>query len=581
MNNVLKNLATVYTVIKKSKNFDEATENIINICKEDAAGLAKYFQEGKVFELSLLSVLVVNGLEGSGYIKIRNIRNELKIEHMALWLIYLERIHALRNKEILISKPQDDESSEFMNNEIAINPKILNAIIQNKPYDYYLKMKKEFKDILDLFSYIDDICFDNERTYYRNRFKKPDNQKDTEEIVEKIIQLLQRHNHFPFIQFLLSLKLEAEDLILYVIIIWDFIRGKRRSSAQRILDSLGFSEVKTLRYVQRLRSGKNQLIEDNLIERQDSDEDEHPLFSLAAGDDLYFTLSEKSIEFLFEYEVIARDTKKKAKRFKHKNKNNIIPAGSIKEIKLFFPKKSATNIENIYEALNDERMKGIQARLEEQGMPKGICILFYGYPGTGKTESVKQIARKTGRDLYWVNLSETKSMWYGQTEKLVRKIFTDYQEYAETCEKTPILVLNEADALLSKRKEVDRSIDQTENTIQNIILEEMENFNGILIATTNMLLNLDKAFERRFLFKVEFMKPSMKIRAKIWQSKLSFLSQEDCEELAEKYEFSGGEIDNIAKKCIIYEVINGRKPNFFEIESFCEEEKWNADFYYI
>ena len=91
-------------------------------------------------------------------------------------------------------------------------------------------------------------------------------------------------------------------------------------------------------------------------------------------------------------------------------------------------------------------------------------------------------------------------MWYGESEKIVKGIFTRYKRMCKRSSVKPILLFNEADAILSKRHNMDggRSTDQTENTIQNIILEEMEKLDGILIATTNLADNLDKAFERRF-----------------------------------------------------------------------------------
>jgi SpoVK/Ycf46/Vps4 family AAA+-type ATPase len=111
-----------------------------------------------------------------------------------------------------------------------------------------------------------------------------------------------------------------------------------------------------------------------------------------------------------------------------------------------------------------------------------------------------------------VDISKTKSMWFGQSEKIIKDIFDRYRSRVKQAQKTresiPILLLNEADAVICKRRETEGSnLAQTENAMQNIILEEMEKLEGILIATTNLTQNMDKAFERRFLFKVEFEKP--------------------------------------------------------------------------
>src|SRR5690606_22400642 len=115
------------------------------------------------------------------------------------------------------------------------------------------------------------------------------------------------------------------------------------------------------------------------------------------------------------------------------------------------------------------------------------------------------------------------------------------KSYAKNCLLKPILLFNEADAIIGKRKEIGSSnVDQTENTIQNILLEELEGFDGIFLATTNLVKNLDAAFDRRFLFKIEFHKPETSIKAKIWNSKMPVLTEDECKMLASRFDFSGG-----------------------------------------
>jgi SpoVK/Ycf46/Vps4 family AAA+-type ATPase len=92
------------------------------------------------------------------------------------------------------------------------------------------------------------------------------------------------------------------------------------------------------------------------------------------------------------------------------------------------------------------------------------------------------------------------------------------------------------------------------------------------MATTNLTNNLDKAFDRRFLFKVEFKNPSIEAAANIWKSKLPFLKKKDALFLAEKFPFSGGQIDNIAKKSEIEFVLNNKRPSLSEISTYCHSE---------
>lgn len=118
-------------------------------------------------------------------------------------------------------------------------------------------------------------------------------------------------------------------------------------------------------------------------------------------------------------------------------------------------------------------------------MNPGITAIFFGQPGTGKTELALQLAKKTHRNLMMVDLSETQIMWYGESEKRVKGIFDNYRELLKSHTPEPILFINEADGLLSQRLEIARSsysVSHTQNRIQNILLQELEKFKGILIC---------------------------------------------------------------------------------------------------
>ena len=262
------------------------------------------------------------------------------------------------------------------------------------------------------------------------------------------------------------------------------------------------------------------------------------------------------------------------------NDKNLIKADSIKAKKLFYSLENEKQIARLKNALTDETLKDIQARLEADGLPVGVSVLLYGAPGTGKTESVMQIARETGRHIVHVDISESKSAWFGESEKRIKKVFTSYRNACEICgkkgEKIPILLFNEADAIISKRKDSTAgNVAQTENAMQNIILEELENLRGIFIATTNLAENMDAAFERRFLFKIKFENPSEEAKAAIWMSKLSWLDERGAKTLAAEYDFSGGQIDNIVRKIAMDEIIIGKRPDEEEIREMCRSEKLN------
>lgn len=274
------------------------------------------------------------------------------------------------------------------------------------------------------------------------------------------------------------------------------------------------------------------------------------------------------------YRLTDRAIKKLLKGFKLKTKDkpvasDIIISKHIEEKKLFYDGKTNIQVEELEGLLSEENFKNIRERMKSQKMRCGFACVFYGSPGTGKTETVLQIARKTGRNILQVNISEIKSCWVGESEKNIKGVFDRYREQVKRTKTTPILLFNEADAVIGKRREgAERAVDKMENSIQNIILQEMETLDGIMIATTNLEQNMDKAFERRFLYKIKFNKPSLEARSSIWKSMIPALSHDDCTLLASKYDFSGGQIENIARHFAINSVLHGEEKN--KIDSLCE-----------
>lgn len=263
------------------------------------------------------------------------------------------------------------------------------------------------------------------------------------------------------------------------------------------------------------------------------------------------------------------------KESKPKLNKDIIQHSSIIKKDLFFDNSVKEQIDKLTELLKPDNFAAVQKRLSDYGMRNGFACLFYGLPGTGKTETVYQAARKTGRDILFVNVSEIKSAWVGETEKNIKKLFEDYRECVSKSESAPILLFNEADAILGTRMETKRSVDKMENTMQNIILQEMENLNGIMIATTNLTINLDKAFERRFIYKIEFQKPSIESKKQIWRSMLPDMPYSDITQLAIMFDFSGGQIENIVRKSTVEHVLTGGHPSLETILAFCRIERLN------
>jgi len=320
---------------------------------------------------------------------------------------------------------------------------------------------------------------------------------------------------------------------------------------------LGFNEIRKLK--RNLKDGHHQFLKEGLLANG---------FDSGLADSETWTPTQKTRETF----LAGLDLKEK----KRQSIENIILASDIQERRLFYSTGLDSRVTELTSLLTEDKFAPIKQRLASEKMTAAFTILFQGPPGTGKTETAYQIARLTGRDICLVDISETKSCWFGESEKLIKAVFGRYKHMIKAGGLVPILLFNEADAVLGKRQELGRSRQgpaQTENAIQNIILQEMEDLHGgILIATTNLAANLDRAFERRFLYKIRFEKPDKKARAEIWRSRLSALSAEDAVALAFRYDFSGGQIENIARKQTIKTILNGSPLNLDGLSAICEDE---------
>ena len=256
------------------------------------------------------------------------------------------------------------------------------------------------------------------------------------------------------------------------------------------------------------------------------------------------------------------------------DKRGLRLASDIQEKSLFFNEAEQKSVDRLVSLLKEENYQDVRSRLSVFGMRKGFACLLYGAPGTGKTETVLQLAKQTGRDVMAVNISQVKSKWVGDTEKNIKEIFDRYRVYCQKCELAPILLFNEADAIIGRRSDnVQSSVDKMENAMQNIILEEFEKLDGILIATTNLTCNMDPAFERRFIYKIEFQKPEPIVKVNIWQSMLKDLSREDAEVLSGKYDFSGGQIENIVRKQVVDHILYNSPLTLERLDEYCQMEQ--------
>ena len=242
---------------------------------------------------------------------------------------------------------------------------------------------------------------------------------------------------------------------------------------------------------------------------------------------------------------------------------------------MFYVEENQRQVGELQSFFVPENYRKIRERMEQTGFRTGFACLFYGGPGTGKTKTVYQLARQTGRDIMVVDVPQIKSKWVGDSEKNIKALFDRYRELVKKAKQTPILLFNEADAIIGIRKQgAQNAVDKMENSIQNIILQEMEMLDGIMIATTNLTQNLDKAFERRFLYKIKFEKPTVEARVLIWRTMIPDLSEMDAKTLAAKYDFSGGQIENIARHYTIDSILHDAKEDKLAmLINHCDNER--------
>ncbi|EOC4488958.1 AAA family ATPase [Campylobacter upsaliensis] len=324
------------------------------------------------------------------------------------------------------------------------------------------------------------------------------------------------------------------------------------------------------------------LISENELElRQNKKllEDDSKLLNLIEYDEYLNAFGELSKSFFISDEVLERVINSPTKQNQKLKLESLVKEQEIFE--LIEPNIDINDIimpENTKELLSNilkQKDKKVLERLSLWGIKSSknieAKIIFYGPPGTGKTMSAFGVAKAMKKAVLSFDCSKILSKWVGESEQNVRKIFDTYKNIANSCKQSPILLLNEADQFLSTRIEGGSGSDKMHNQMQNIFLEQIERFSGVLIATTNFLESLDSAFSRRFDLKIEFKKPDFKDRLKMWEKFLpknaDFEEAFELETLA-KYELSGAQILMVVKNTALKTAIS--KDGIFTMRAFLE-----------
>jgi SpoVK/Ycf46/Vps4 family AAA+-type ATPase len=215
---------------------------------------------------------------------------------------------------------------------------------------------------------------------------------------------------------------------------------------------------------------------------------------------------------------------------------------------LFYNPDTRTKVEQLEKILIAANLRKYVKMAHKHGEPGGIISLLSGNPGTGKTELARQLALQTGRDLLVFDVTQQRNMYYGESEKAIKQVFDDYRRICKHSPKAPILFFNEGDAVFSQRTETRGNTTQTENSIQTILLQELEIFEGIMLITTNRPNSFDAAFSRRILLKIEILDPIAEVRFELLRHLFPALSEVQAKHLAENFTFTAAELGVFRKQ---------------------------------
>ncbi len=451
-------------------------------------------------------------------------------------LHYCEDIDDLVRRNLL--RYRDNEQMSF-----DIPFPVINELKHNR---VFTPPSNEGIDTYELFSRFDTLFSE-----LKDDILKP------ERLTKEVEELLEKNPDLDFVRNLRDLKLDdEEDLMLLVFFCHYCVNDGDNNILFSDIDDLyehssHFMVVRNL-----MRQGTHPLMQRNLIEFVCED---------GQACTSRFKLTDKAKNKLLSEFNLTQTEERVA---------GLIDPSSVAAKPMFYSPNLERRVDELTHFVENEEFQKICDRMKEKGFHNGLACLFYGSPGTGKTETVYQIARKTGRGIFLVDIPQIKSKWVGDSEKNIQAVFMQYREMVKKLPVAPILVFNEADAILGSRMNgAMNAVDKMENAIQNIILQEMENLDGILIATTNLEGNLDPAFERRFLYKIKFEKPNAQVRQNIWQAMMPQLSHADAAILAKDYMFSGSQIENVARKLTVYEILHGEPENYLAmLRTYCNEE---------
>ena len=523
----------IETVIEKSENSQLKGDKLKKASRE-----VKFLAESYGISETQAVLFCVAIEKGPRRIDLDDLARHLDINSVRM-LQYADDVNALIRRRLIRYRDAKDEE------QFDINPAVIKALKHNTVYTLAprsgLTCEELFEQLGDLFGdlYEDAIT--------------------GTEAIEECIDLLNENRQSGFVKELRTLKLPKKELGILTIFCHFLINKDDDDIRIGQLEDLLCNKSDFQKVKREFRTGEHMLFKMQLLEHKCID---------GIADNTHYKLTDNAKRSLLaEFNVCTTDEKIA----------NLLTPQQLVAKELYYPAEISGRIDELTRFFTQEHYLQVRERMNSRGFRGGFACLFYGGPGTGKTETVYQLARHTGREIMVVDVPQIKSKWVGDSEKNIKALFDRYRELVKRKELAPILLFNEADAIISTRKNgAQNAVDKMENAIQNIILQEMENLDGIMIATTNLQENLDRAFERRFLYKIKFEQPDAAVRAKIWQQMIPELTESDATTLATAHELSGGQIENVARKHSINVVLHGEQENLLEnLSKECAAERLN------
>lgn len=539
---ILALIERTFNKLKDSKLSGQNLKKVICQLKPDLSAIGHFFdctqEEALFFSLIFGLRVVCNSVYYNDIIHY--------LDCNPFFIVGNEAIFKNLQKKRLITK-DDNWGRNSVN--LNITKEAYQAVAANKSLPYG---NPGYNNLYSLLQKIDDLIAERRREVI-----------STLELFEEVQYILKAESKLSIIADIHKLHLNVKESTVLLYLCYQFANGEEHTDLNEMLnmvfDTMG----------EKVNMKKELLNKESVIVSKDLVAFENDYFLIGRS----VKLTDKAIEELFNNEAGLFECKK---TYKPVHAHLILPEpAKIKQ--LFLNQEEENQIHLLYTLLQEDKLGSVIEKFRQSGVAKGIIVLLYGDSGTGKTETVYNLARHTDRHILMVDVAQIKDKYVGESEKRIRQLFAEYKKAISYFDKLPILLFNESDALINKRIEVNSSVDQMNNSIQNILLQELEDFEGILFATSNLHMNLEKAFERRFLYKIQFKMPDIPTREKIWTSKLPDLKGEEVSYLSEKFSFTGGQIDNVVRKYVLEGIIYENQSGISQIERICLEEIFGRD----